>query len=1055
MTSEQTFEQIMKNEEFFPNPEQREVIESTKNTVVSAGAGAGKTAVLSWRFLRLVMVNHVTPEEILTLTFTKKAASEMRERIYSRLMKAKDSLPEDTLKSFGRATISTLDSFFAQIVRSDSISYSLPRDISVMSDDELEDMSERLAVKFLASDDCSKEVSAIASVLMPSKIMEDFFLDAAKNITITGEYDSVRISESFHKEICKVYKQRRQILGTALNMIGQKNLKGKFKEQYERICSLYESESLTENDYLNKPGGKSNDPEIDEIKEIITDLVPVAGNGSGYSLLQDLAKSPVSVSRLQTAIEVFAKMLNSEKIRLGKLTFNDIVGIALCALRDNLELRKIFKNRFKFIMIDEFQDNNSIQRDLLYLLAEKKSLNGESGRIPTVDELESDKLFFVGDEKQSIYRFRGADVSVFRHLQEEIGSNGNSLKLNTNYRSNPTLIRHFNEVFSKILSESDNDYDARYEPINAGRSETAGRCRIEFAIYNKADIQDPDVDAGILEAEAIGEYCHKILETNEFLVDGERPKPSDIAILFRSSSNQMNIEKVLKRRGIEYQIAETRSLMLDAVAGDFYSFLNVMLYPNDTRSYIALLKSPFCGMCDQSIDNVIKGLDPLDVDRKRYDHICAFLEQMRAQAFRMTIPEVSETLYIEGGYKAFLDKDKDSRTFTEHYEYLFSYAVSYESEGRSLTDFIRFIRDNIGTSEKLPDVNVLHKDRNGVQLMTVHKSKGLEFKVVIYCGTGSKPRKDDESIVFKYNGELLASENKAILKILEDDRKAKEEAELRRLMYVAFTRAKDHLIVMGGYEITSTGLMSTADVFKWYADAIGFDKASKTCSCADVTVRDITQKHAFDDEEPCIVEFTSRATKVSVTGDKKHQDVNNVLNTGVKLRNLEVDSIITALNANDKFGTLCHLLLENLLDKGSYEGIECRISDKEQENRRILEAAKELALSFVKSDLYEKYVKGHETREELRFYTPYENDPDVAVEGVIDLLVLGDDYNLVIDYKTDLVMDPEVHRSQVLTYIKVAEDLFEGKPCYGTLFYLRSGSSPGFWDKSGKLLESI
>ena len=1053
-----TFEQIMEKEKFFPNPEQRQVIESTTNTVVSAGAGAGKTAVLSWRFLRLVMENHVKPEEILTLTFTKKAASEMRERIYSRLVEAKDSLPEDTLKSFGRATISTLDSFFTQIVRSDSISYSLPRDISIMSDDELEDLSQRLAIRFLASADCADEVRAIASLLMPSKIMEDFFIDAAKNITLTGDYDSVRISESFHAEICKVYKQRRQILGTALDMLGRMSLSGQFKVQYERFCSLFDSEGFTEKDYFSLTGVR--DPEI---KEIVTDLKPVAGNGSGYSVLQDLAKSPVSVSRLQTAIEKFAKMLNSEKRRLGKLTFNDVVGIALCALRDNLELRTIFKNRFRFIMIDEFQDNNSIQRDLLYLLAEKRTLRGEAGRIPTVDELESDKLFFVGDEKQSIYRFRGADVSVFRHLQEEIGRNGRCLKLSINYRSNPVLIKHFNEVFSEILAESDQDYDARYEPINAGRTASGDKCKIVFALYDKADIQDPDMDTGILEAEAIGKYCERILTTDDFLVGDERPKPSDIAILYRSGTNQMNIEKALKRRGIDYQIAETRSLMLDAVAGDFYSFLNCILYPYDTRSYIALLKSPFCGMCDQSINNVIKGSDPLDVDKRRYEHICAFLEQMRVRAFRMTIPEVIEMLYIEGGYKAFLDKSKDSRTFTEHYDYLFSYAVSYESEGRSLTDFTRFIRDYIGTSEKLPDVDVLHKEKSGVQLMTVHKSKGLEFKVVIYCGTGSKPRNDGGSIVFKYNGDLLASENKQILKILEDDRKAKEQAELRRLMYVAFTRAKDHLIVMGGYEMTAKGLMSTADVFKWYASVTEFDSTSKTCECKDVTVEDISDtvllrqasgSESINQEKPPIVEFASRARRVSVTGDKKHSDVNNGPNNGVMLRNIKVDSVITALNAYDKFGTLCHLLLENLLDKGSYDGIECHISDKEPENRRILEAARELASSFVKSNLYENYVRGRRTREELRFYTPDEDNPDVVVEGVIDLIVFGDDYNLVIDYKTDQVLDPEVHRSQVLTYIKVAEDLF-GKKCYGTLFYLRDGISPGFWDRSGNLMESF
>ncbi|MBR4477653.1 MAG: PD-(D/E)XK nuclease family protein, partial [Spirochaetales bacterium] len=328
---------------------------------------------------------------------------------------------------------------------------------------------------------------------------------------------------------------------------------------------------------------------------------------------------------------------------------------------------------------------------------------------------------------------------------------------------------------------------------------------------------------------------------------------------------------------------------------------------------------------------------------------------------------------------------------------------------------------------------------------------------------GSKPQNDKGSIVFKYNGDLVASENKSILKILEDDRKAKEQAELRRLMYVAFTRAKDHLIVMGGYEITSKGNMSTADVFKWYSSVIGFDTVTKSCSCPDVTVRDISKTQlksqlssheAIDFVRPLMVDFQSRSKRVSVTGAKGHSDANDDLKSATMLRNLEVDSIIRSLNANDKFGTLCHLLLENMGKGKSVDGIECHISDKDQENRQLLDAAKDLASSFFGSELYNKHVSGHESRPELRFYAPDEDDPDVAVEGVMDLLVFGEDYNLVIDYKTDLVMDPELHRSQVLTYIKVAQDLF-GKRCYGTLFYLRDGSSPGFWDESGNLMKSI
>ena len=1054
-----TFKEIMDEEKFFPNPEQLQVIETTANTVVSAGAGAGKTAVLSWRFLRLVMEEGVRPDEILTLTFTKKAANEMRERIYKRLTEARESLNGDVLRSFSRATISTLDSFFAQIVRSDSISYGLPRDISVMSDDELEDMSTRLAFDFLSSPANAQEVGAIASLLMPSGIMDGFFLPVARSVVLTGDYDARRITQSFHDEVVRVYRQRRETLASMLDMLGSLKLSGKFAEQYARIYNLFETEELTENDYFNLSGVR--DPEV---KEIVGDMKKILGKDTGFSILQDIANGSRDVPFLQNAVEKYSAMLNSEKRRLGKLTFDDVISVALSALRDNTELRAIFKKRFRFIMIDEFQDNNSVQRDLLYLLAERNDLSGKSGRIPTVDELEPSKLFFVGDEKQSIYRFRGADVSVFRHLQDEIGHNGKSLQLSTNYRSNRGLIDHFNFVFSRVLSDMDHDYAARYVPILAGR-DTGERSRIEFAVYNRDSIEDPDMDSGILEAEAIGDYCRRILDTDDFAVEGKRPEPGDIAILFRSGTNQMNIEKALKRRGIPYQIAETRSLMLDAVASDFYCLLNCILYPEDRRSLIALLRSPFCGLCDMSISDLLSGGEVQDVDKKRHEVFTGFFDSLKEKAFRMTIPQLLEEIYIGGGYRAFLQKDPDSRTFTEHYEYLYSYAVSYEAEGRSLPDYVRFLRTYMGSSDKLPDVEVLHKDRSGVQVMTVHKSKGLEFKVVIYCGTGSKSGNDRAGLVFRYNGDLVASENKRIQKILENERKEMEEAELRRLMYVALTRAKDHLVVMGGYTISSSGELSGAEVFRWYADVTGFDPATMTCSSPEVTVRDISGtgllKHSDSkvDDKPAendFSEFSSRSRKISVTGSQDHgsaavedDDVETTGTiTGTWLKKYEADPVIRELGARDRFGTLCHLLLEKQMGTGSYDDVECTFGDTEAHNRMILEQARSFADRFLSSPFFDMYVRGHGTKQEVRFYTPDPGDTEVVIEGVIDLVVFGDDFNLVVDYKTDLLKDPEIHRAQVLTYIRVAEELF-GKKCYGTLFYFRDGCTPGFWDRDG------
>ena len=1053
-----TFKEIMDREKFFPNPEQMQVIGSTANTVVSAGAGAGKTAVLSWRFLRLVMEEDVKPEQILTLTFTKKAASEMRERIYKRLTEARESLKGDVLRSFSRATISTLDSFFSQIVRSDSISYGLPRDISVMSDDELEDMASRLALDFLASPANAREVGAIASLLMPSGIMGGFFLPVARSVVLTGDYDAQRITRAFHDEIVRVYRQRREALGPMLDSLGNMKLTPGLMQQYSRINDHFQSETLTESDYFNLAGVRD-----EEIKEAVGEIKKILGKDTGFSLLQDIAKGSTEIPFLQNAVGKYSAMLNSEKRRLGKLTFDDVVSVALSALRDNLELRNIFKKRFRFIMIDEFQDNNSVQRDLLYLLSERNGLPGEAGRIPTVDELEPEKLFFVGDEKQSIYRFRGADVSVFRHLQDEIGRNGKSLQLSTNYRSNRSLIDHFNFVFSNVLSDPEHDYAARYAPINAGRNGD-GRSRILFAVYNRDSIEDPEMDSGILEAEAIGEYCRRVLETDEFAVDGKRPEPGDIAVLFRSGTNQMNIEKALKRRGIPYQIAETRSLMLDAVSNDFYCLINCILYPEDTRSLISVLRSPFCGMCDAGIADLLAGGEVGEVDRNRYAVFMEFLDSLKKDAFRMTIPQLLEEIYIKGGYKAYLRRNSDSRTFTEHYEYLYSYAVAYESEGRSLSDYARFLRTYMGSSDKLPDVEVLHKDRSGVQVMTVHKSKGLEFKVVIYCGTGNRTGNDKAGFVFRYNGELVASENKRIQTVLENERKAMEDAELRRLMYVAFTRAKDHLIVMGGYKVNGKGERSSTEVFNWYADAIGFDHVTGSCSRPEVRIEDISETKLLgysgsgsedDSRIEDFSEFVSRTRKVSVTGSaiRGNGAGENTESPahGYRLPTYEADSIISELGANDRFGTLCHLLLEKRMESDkSYEEVECTFGGTDAHNRAIRDQARSFADRFFSSSFYDRFVKGHATKQEVRFYTPDTEDTDVVVEGVIDLFVSGDDFNLVVDYKTDRFRDPELHRAQVLTYIRVAEELF-GNKCLGTLFYLRDGSTPGFWDRDGNI----
>ena len=1050
-----TFAQIMKKEEFIPNDEQNSVIGTTGNTVVSAGAGAGKTAVLSWRFLRLVMEENVKPEQILTLTFTKKAASEMRSRIYRRLVKAKDSLPPDTLDSFSRASISTLDSFCSKIVRSDVTRFGLPRDVINLSDEDLEILSERLAVNFLENPENSEEAKALSGLLMPAELMKSFFAVIAQSSSIARDYDSARIAASFRETVREKYLGRKKKAEGLLQQLSALPLSGAFADDVKAISEALAADSLEETADFNLR--KVRDPEAKELAREIRELVL---KGSGFTDLSAIA-SDTAVSPLQVAVEKFTKLLNDEKRRTGALTFNDTADLSVRILRDNAALRDTYKKSYRFIMIDEFQDNNSLQRDLLFLLSERTDKAAESGVIPTVADLEPSKLFFVGDEKQSIYKFRGADVSVFRRLEDEMKKNGEALTLSTNYRSQKKLIDHFNTVFGTILASPDGDvpeFEARSNPIMPGRQDDGTDAKIILSVFDQ-DRTDTDLyDKDFLEAEIIGEWCRRILGTDEFLVDGERPEPSDIAILFRTAGNQMNIEKALKRRGIPYQLTETRSLMIDAVANDFYCFVNCLLYPDDMRSFIALLKSPFCGMSEENIRYVLNGdIDSIsEIDKDRYDAFIAFFASMKEKAFRLTLPQLLETLWIEGGYKAYIESEYDREVFAEHYEYLYSYAVDMDSRGKGLAEFARFLRTNTGKSDKLPETQVLAKQKTGVQIMTVHKSKGLDFKVVIFAGTGTRLRNDGGSYVFRWKDGIVASENRKILKILENDAKEKEEAELRRILYVALTRAKDHLILTGSYKANKDGSPSCGPILKWYMDAVGFNAQLGCCDLEEVTVSDESgfvpetartrRKKSAADVRDAYPVFAESSLTSAVTAS--HEEGIS-FSEGEALPVFDSDPITVSQGLRDKFGTLCHSALELFFKDGNTDALRCGFCAAESENRILLARARAFAKGFSDSSFYREHIKGHKTHPEMRFYTYDENNPDIAVEGVIDLLVEGDDCNLVVDYKTDALRNPEVHRHQLTTYVRVAEEL-TGKECRGVLYYLRDGSLGPVWDREGK-----
>ncbi len=340
--------------------------------------------------------------------------------------------------------------------------------------------------------------------------------------------------------------------------------------------------------------------------------------------------------------------------------------------------------------------------------------------------------------------------------------------------------------------------------------------------------------------------------------------------------------------------------------------------------------------------------------------------------------------------------------------------------------------------------------------MTVHKSKGLDFKVVIFAGTGTRRRNDAGSYVFRWKDGIVATENRKTLKILEKDAKEKEEAELRRILYVALTRAKDHLILTGSYKANKDGSPSCGPILKWYMEAVGFNAQLGCCDLEEVTVSDESgfvpetartrRKKSAADVRDAYPVFAESSLTSAVTASHEEEIS---FSEGEELPAFDSDPITASQGLRDKFGTLCHSALELFFKDGNTDALRCGFCATEGENRILLARARAFADGFANSNFYREHIKGHKTHPEMRFYTYDENNPDIAVEGVIDLLVEGDDCNLVVDYKTDALKNPGIHRHQLTTYVRVAEEL-TGKKCRGVLYYLRDGSLGPVWDREGK-----
>jgi ATP-dependent helicase/nuclease subunit A len=901
-----------------------------RSAVVAAGAGSGKTKTLAARYAWLIMEKTLKVDEILTLTFTNKAVNEMYARIYHLLQEqGDDDLAREAIKNFHKARISTIDSFCAGIVRTASRRYGISPDF-VINNTETRRLAEQISLPFVLD---NRENPALQILLANKKIKtiaeELFARMVLKHGFITSPPDFEGFRKNQEEEIAKLWEIKTRAVSRCIETIAGElrsiaNTKSRLYADLQNLLALPvprtpDPASLSEpqageekarrdfREYFGflsrlksvnlQTGGK----EYAAIKELLKELRQPL-----YEELEAMANTMLwkdVTAAVFPLAQKFFEEFDVKKRRAGILSFNDVARLAVDALSRYPDIRQVYKDSIKAIMIDEFQDNNSLQRDLIFLLAEKPERR-QCG-IPRPEELEEGKMFFVGDEKQSIYRFRGADVAVFRSLAKTLGGAGETaLNLRSNYRSLPALVDAFNRIFgglgpeteldsmgeeairespwaapgiaAEILLAQPKDWSGKPGPAAGGgrrRPEKESRPPEQNgeekfsgsppAVFLSSGGELPDFEAVYTRMETLGgeretprvHFCFldrdRAAEDDKFALSAYELEAvfiartiremvdsgykvarrggngvsytacawEDFAVLQRSYAHQNSLEKYCKDFGVPFTADKPAGLFTDAPVNDLYMLLRLLAYPQDRLAYAAVIRSPFARLDDRTLalcmtHNAGEGGKPFaeetaeflaPEEREAYRKAGERYRALAQAAGTLSVSELLTRLWYEEGYRYETLWPASAQAYTELFDVLFQLARDIDRQGQDLSGFIDYLEDIVNKEEKLDDLDVPAGGGRGVRLMSIHKSKGLEFPVVFIYNGDHRGKNDVNADPIYFHEKWGISLNLPLAEELpekggnyfhlrqKEEEKQKSAAELRRLLYVAMTRAESRL----------------------------------------------------------------------------------------------------------------------------------------------------------------------------------------------------------------------------------------------------------------------
>ncbi len=750
---------------------QRLAVETVgKNVCVSAGAGSGKTRVLVERFIHLVKNHNISPANILAITFTEKAANEMKRRIVQRL---REENLEEARREVENAPIGTIHSFAARLLREHPVEAGVDPKFRILESAEAELLQERVL---------DETIEALAADPEVFRLLRLYKEDSVRKGILSVYSDSRNSEIPFETQL----RKRALVDRSALEAKIKQGLGSFSAKDLASLKELHAGISLR---------GKQKET-LKPVKDAVEDLIRIELEEKWLGLRDIFIRAALQ----------FEKAYQAAKQADAVLDFDDLQFLAVRLLGSKTPaaraLQKIYQNKFQEIMVDEFQDTNHLQDRLLELVRRESN------------------LFVVGDFKQSIYSFRGTRVEIFLEKEKNFAASpaGIRIPLAENYRSEPGVIGFINSFFETLWRED----GIPFEPLLATRPHVESGSKVDWIALPAGEDENAE-DLRIREACALA--CHV-----RRLVDEEGFSYKDIACLFRATSDIHLYEYEFRRADIPYFVVSSGGFYAQPEIKDCISFLSVLENPRRDIPLAAVLRSPFFQVSDDTLfwlarrakqekreTPLIQGVLAFESipeisapEKSKLDFFTQTFQRFLKEKEKQRISELIEEILRVTGYDLYVLKSRQGDRGFANLRKLMEIARELESkETLHLGEFISTIKGLQTRDVRESQAQVEAEDAQVVKLLTIHMAKGLEFPVVVIPDLGRKKNAEKEAFILsgeeglgfkapddefeKLKGPITFYRNKKRHEQIQSE-------ESKRLLYVAMTRARERLVFSGPHK---------------------------------------------------------------------------------------------------------------------------------------------------------------------------------------------------------------------------------------------------------------